>query len=141
MALGVAAALSATLRGGQQRRALLSLSLCGGVLLATRSRAALLAAVVASATALLLHSARKWRRNAVAILTGGAAATVLAMLFLLATRPGLGVVDATIRSPGARVSGGACYAVASEQPLAWPRLWHLLVEPCRAGRWRSFRHR
>jgi O-antigen ligase len=103
MALGVTAAVIGALTAqppalAHRRRQsglaahLVALSLCAGVLLATRSIAAILAASISVAATILLLAARRWRQHATAVLATGAAGTIFVFAFLLATRPGLGLV-------------------------------------------------
>ena len=92
MALGAASAGVAAASGWRRPLALAALLLFGGVIVFAQSRASLLVAVIVVAAALLLLAARRWRRHAAAILAGGAAVTILAVAFLVATKPGLSLV-------------------------------------------------
>jgi O-antigen ligase len=93
MALGVATALTVTLNARRRALALVALLICAGVLLKTQSRASMLAALVAVVAAMLLLAARAWRQHAAAILASGATASILVVAFLVATRPGLALID------------------------------------------------
>jgi O-antigen ligase len=93
MALGVAAAAAATIDGRRRALAVGAALLCGAVILASQSRASLLVAVLVLTAIGVLLAARTWPRHAVAIVAGGGAVTVLALAFLLGTKPGLALVE------------------------------------------------
>lgn len=91
-ALGAAAALVIALCQQRRVRAIGALLLCGAMLAATQSLASILAGLFAGVAALLLLAARKWRQHARAIVTSGTAVSILAVAFLVTTRPGLSLV-------------------------------------------------
>jgi exopolysaccharide production protein ExoQ len=103
MALGVTALVLVALTGRGARLAqpllraglgpsLVMLSLCAGVLVATRSVASVLAASIAVLAIILLLWARGSRRYASAILATGVAGTIVVMVFLLTTPSGLALL-------------------------------------------------